>query len=210
MVLLFQYFFRKQADRPADGRQTAGLPDRPDSPQARQDALAAAMAGRAANLFSHRKLLCAEAILVAVNEAFGAPLTEGQALGVAAGLTAGLGDQGCLCGAVAGACAAVGAVCGKGGHAAARAAVRRESAAIHDAFTTRHKSACCRVLIKPVKNDADAHAAQCAALTAYGAELAVRSILRLRPELADCPETAISGESRLCGRVRWLLSLFCR
>ena len=88
--------------------------------------------------------------------------------------------------------------------------MRRESAAIHEAFTARHKSSCCRVLTKHVKNDASAHMAQCAALTGYGAELAVFSILRLRPELLDCPEAARPGEKRLCSRVRWLLSLFCR
>jgi C_GCAxxG_C_C family probable redox protein len=176
----------------------------------RCDALALAVADQAAALFTRRKLLCAEAILVAVNAAFGAPLTEAQAVGIAAGLTAGLGDRGCLCGAVAGACAAVGVVCAEGGHAASRAAVRRQSAAIHEAFTARHKSACCRVLTKPFKDDARAHVAQCATLTGFGAELAVRAILALRPELADRPEASLRPEPRLCGRVKWLLSIFCR
>ncbi|MFP5259172.1 MAG: hypothetical protein ACLGQH_09125, partial [Acidobacteriota bacterium] len=63
---------------------------------------------------------------------------------------------------------------------------------------------------KPVKHAPDAHMAQCAGLTGYGAELAVRSILRLRPELLDCPEAELPREKRLCGRVRWLLSFFCR
>lgn len=182
----------------------------PFSECARIDALALAVSDLAESHFSHRKLLCAEAILVAINETFGQPLTEGQAVGVAAGLTAGLGDRGCLCGAVAGACAAVGVVCSRGEHAAARAAVRRESAVIHEAFTDRHKSACCRVLTKPVKHDASAHMAQCAGLTGYGAELAVRSILRLRPELFDTPAATSARGRRLCGRVRWLLSFFCR
>uniref|UniRef100_I2Q4X8 C_GCAxxG_C_C family probable redox protein n=1 Tax=Desulfovibrio sp. U5L TaxID=596152 RepID=I2Q4X8_9BACT len=183
----------------------------PDNTAAsRHEVLALAVAGQAASLFTHRKLLCAEAILVAVNDAFGGPLSEEQALGVAAGLTAGLGDRGCLCGAVAGACVAVGAVCAKGSHAATRAAVRLESAAIHEAFTDRHRSACCRVLTKPVKDDPAAHMAQCANLTGFGAELAARSILRLRPELVDCPDAGPGREPHLCGRVKWLLSLFCR
>lgn len=182
----------------------------PNSHIARQDALAVAVGGQAASLFTRRKLLCAEAILVAVNGAFGEPMSEEQALGIAAGLTAGLGDRGCLCGAVAGACVAIGAVCAKGGHVATRAAVREQSAAIHEAFTARHKSACCRVLTKSVKDDPAAHLAQCAKLTGYGAELAVRSILTLRPELLDCPDAPLGREPRLCGRVKWLLSLFCR
>lgn len=182
----------------------------PFSDTARIDALALAVGDTASTLFTHRKLLCAEAILVAVNETFGSPLREAQAVGMAAGLTAGLGDQGCLCGAVAGACAAVGVVCARGDHDASRAGVRLESAAIHQAFTERHKSSCCRVLTKHVKNDSSAHMRQCAALTGYGAELAVRSVLRLRPELLDCPETAIAAKAPLCARVRWLLSLFCR
>ena len=182
----------------------------PYSDNARADTLALAVGEKAASLFSHRKLLCAEAILVAINETFGQPVTEDQAVGMAAGLTAGLGDRGCLCGAVAGACAGLGIVCSRGDHAATRAAVRRESAAIHEAFTARHKSSCCRVLTKHVKNDPDAHMTQCAGLTGFGAELAVRSILRLRPELLTCPDTAPVGEKRLCSRVRWLLSLLCR
>ena len=209
-MLLLQYFFQKKAGRPSDGPEPDKPGASPDPPPPRQIVLAPATGEHAARLFSHRKLLCAEAILVAVNETFGAPLTEGQAIGAAAGLTAGLGDRGCLCGAVAGACVAVGVVCATGSRAADRAAVRREAAAIHAAFTSRHKSACCRVLTKAVKDDAAAHLAQCAALTGFGAELAVRSILRLRPELADCPETAVRAESRLCSRLKWLLSLVCR
>ncbi|WP_428567306.1 MAG: C-GCAxxG-C-C family protein [Solidesulfovibrio sp. DCME] len=208
-MLLFDFFRRHPLPEPPaappgdDGLEPASRP-------AREDALARAVGEKAARLFSHRKLLCAEAILVAVNDALGGPLTEEQALGLAAGLTAGLGDRGCLCGAVAGACLAVGAVCAKGDHHGTRAEVRREAAAIHEAFVRRHKSACCRVLTKPVKDDGKAHAAQCAQLTGYGAELAVRSILRLRPELLDCPEGAAVRESRPCGRLKWLLSFFCR
>jgi C_GCAxxG_C_C family probable redox protein len=178
---------------------------------AQSDALGQAISARASALFSQRKLLCAEAILVAVNESFGSPVSEDQAVGMAAGLTAGLGDRGCLCGAVAGACLAVGLLCAKGPHAGTRTAVRRAAAAIHETFTARHKSACCRVLSRPVKDDAAAHAAQCAALTGYGAALATREILRLRPELLDCPETlAPRTETYLCGRVKWLLSFLCR
>ncbi|MEA4855461.1 MAG: C-GCAxxG-C-C family (seleno)protein [Solidesulfovibrio sp.] len=208
-MLLFDFFRRHPLPEPpaAPHRETGA---EPASRPLREDALARAVGKKAAALFSHRKLLCAEAILVAVNESFGAPLTEDQAVGLGAGLTAGLGDRGCLCGGVAGACLAVGAVCARGDHAGSRAAVRREAAAIHEAFVRKHKSACCRVLTKPVKDDGKAHAAQCALLTGYGAELAARSILRLRPELLDCPEAATAREGRLCGRLKWLLSFWCR
>jgi C_GCAxxG_C_C family probable redox protein len=207
-MLLFDFFRRNPLPQTPAPRTRPHAP-RSDRP-AREEALAQAIGEKASALFSHRKLLCAEAILVAVNESFGSPVSEEQAVGLAAGLTAGLGDRGCLCGAIAGACLAVGALCAKGGHAATRAAVRRESAAIHEAFTRRHKSACCRVLTKPVKDDKAAHSAQCAELTGFGAQLAVRAILRLRPELLDCPEAAIGGQGRLCGRIKWLLSFFCR
>jgi len=182
-----------------------------DDVAARAQSLGQAVSARASALFTHRRLLCAEAILVAVNETFGAPLSEDQAVGAAAGLTSGLGDRGCLCGAVAGACLAVGFLCAKGPHAGTRAAVRRAAAAIHESFTAEHHSACCRVLTKRVKDDAAAHAAQCAALTGFGAALATREILRLRPELLDCPEAgSVRTETRLCGRIRWLLSFLCR
>ena len=48
----------------------------PFSDTARSDALALSVADKASKLFTHRKLLCAEAILVAVNETFGSPLSE--------------------------------------------------------------------------------------------------------------------------------------
>lgn len=183
----------------------------PDHANSSVDAIAQAANRQAAALFTNRKLLCAEAILVAINASFGSPLSEAQAVGMAAGLTAGLGDRGCLCGAVAGACVAIGIVCARGEHAPTRAAVRSEAAAIHEAFTGRHKSACCRVLTRKVKDDPAAHGAQCAILTGYGAELAARSILRLRPELATCPEALLQRPpSRLCGRIRWLMSFLCR
>ncbi len=179
------------------------------APQA--EALVQAVAGRAEAFFRWRKLLCAEAVLAAVSETFGSPISEAQAVGLAAGLTAGLGDRGCLCGAVAGACAAVGIVCAEGTRPDARAAVRGQAAAIHEAFTARHKSACCRVLTKAVKDDPAAHMDQCAGLTGYGAELAARAVLSLRPELAACPEAAAARpQSRLCGRIKWLLSFLCR
>ena len=206
---LWRRVFNQRLRKTAAGDRQSPM-NAPHSPTVAVDVLALAVSDRAAALFTHRKLLCAEAILVAVNEAFGAPLTEDQAVGVAAGLTAGLGDRGCLCGAVAGACAVLGIVCARGDHAATRASVRRESAAIHEAFTARHKSACCRVLTRPVKDDAKAHRAQCADLTGFGAELAVRAIARLRPELIGRPGATAPSRSRLCGRARWLLSFFCR
>jgi C_GCAxxG_C_C family probable redox protein len=208
-MLLFEFFRR----HPVAAQPAGATPMPIHAPASRpglEDALIQAVGQRAATLFSNRKLLCAEAIMVAVNEAFGEPLPEEQAVGIASGLTAGIGDRGCLCGAIAGACAAVGMVCARGGHIPTRAAIRKQSAAIHEAFVARHKSACCRVLSKKVQDDAAAHAAQCAALTGFGAQLAVRAILSLRPELAECPDAAAKAEPRLCGRVKWLLSLFCR
>ncbi|EFL49304.1 C_GCAxxG_C_C family protein [Solidesulfovibrio fructosivorans JJ]] len=208
-MLLFDFFRRNPLpSKPPLKRQP--IMNSPAPRLEAADALVAAVGKHAAALFANRKLLCAEAIMVAVNEAFGQPLPDEQAVGIAAGLTAGIGDRGCLCGAIAGACASVGMVCARGGHGPTRQAIRQQSAAIHEAFVNRHKSACCRVLSKKVKDDAKAHAAQCAALTGYGAELAVRSILALRPELVDCPDAPTKGEPRLCGRVKWLLSLFCR
>ena len=64
--------------------------------------LAEQVAARAESLFRHRSLLCAESILVACNEVFHGGLEHGQAVGLAAGMGEGLGDSGCLCGALNG------------------------------------------------------------------------------------------------------------
>ena len=67
------------------------------------DKLVAQIRGRALNMYQTRQLLCAEAVLVALNHGFGGGLSDDQAVALAAPFCVALGDSGCLCGALSGA-----------------------------------------------------------------------------------------------------------
>ena len=147
-------------------------------------ALVIAIRERAENLFQTKKLLCSEAILVSLNQGLGGGLTEDQAIALASGFTIGLGESGCLCGAVSGGVMALGLLLGKDRTYARRKEIREAAAELHNRFKELHRSTCCRVLTKSVKDDSKAHFQQCTELTGEGAEIAARMILERRPELA--------------------------
>jgi len=134
---------------------------------------------RAMALFRSRRYMCAEAILIAVNEVFDGGLPKKTAAGLAAALPEGLGGSGCLCGAVSGAALGLGLILsGK----LRRREIRQLARRLHQAFTLRHASTCCRVLTRPVKGDQEPHFDQCTELTGFAAETAARLILEKLPK----------------------------
>ena len=138
---------------------------------------------RARNLYLSRQMLCAEAVLVALNHGLGGGLSETQAVAMAAPFCIALGESGCLCGALSGAVMGAGLLLG-GDHPYRRRRELRDCARqLHDAFKTACGSTCCRVISRKVKHDPKAHFDQCARVTADAAELAARLILKKRPEL---------------------------
>ena len=145
--------------------------------------LAARVGARALRLYESRRMLCAEAVLTALNREFGAGLSEAQALAAAAPFSLALGGSGCLCGALSGAVLGVGLVLnGKGGNRSGRK-MRGEARCLHDGFKAAFGATCCRILTRRVKSDKKAHFRQCALITARAAEMAAHQILRKRPEL---------------------------
>ncbi|MBI4772655.1 MAG: C_GCAxxG_C_C family protein [Deltaproteobacteria bacterium] len=144
---------------------------------------------RAESLYRTRQLLCTEAVLVAMNRSLGGGLTEAQAVGLASGLTVGLGESGCLCGALSGAVLALGLLLGGAKPYKQRKEVRTAAKELHDAFTSKFKSSCCRILTRKVKGNDKAHFDQCAQLTGEAAEMAARLVLSRRPELLASAET---------------------
>jgi C_GCAxxG_C_C family probable redox protein len=142
---------------------------------------------RAVTLFRSRRYMCAEAILIAVNEVFDGGLTKRAAGGLAAALPEGLGGSGCLCGAVSGAALGLGLILsGK----LRRREIRLLSRRLHQAFSLRHGSTCCRVLTRPVKDDPEPHFDQCTELTGFAAETAARLILEKLPKLLQAGDRA--------------------
>jgi C_GCAxxG_C_C family probable redox protein len=148
------------------------------------EALINSIRERAENLFHTKKLLCSEAILVSLNHGLGGGLSDDQAVALASGFAIGLGESGCLCGAISGGIMALGLLLGKDRTYARRKEIQDASAELHNRFKQRHQSTCCRVLTKPVKGDTSAHFKQCTGFTGDGAEITARLILERRPELA--------------------------
>lgn len=173
------------------------------------EALAQAARERAQGLYNSRQMLCSEAVLVTINELFNGGLDEEQAVRLAAGMACGLGDSGCLCGAVNGGVAALGLILGKEKPYARRKLCRKAANELHDAFKEANKSTCCRVLSKKVKDTPKIHFAQCAGLTGNAAAMVVGILLRHQPDLADT-STAPRKDNPLFARVKALANQFLR
>ncbi|WMW66824.1 C-GCAxxG-C-C family protein [Nitratidesulfovibrio liaohensis] len=173
------------------------------------DPVVEAIRRRAENLFDTRQLLCAEAVLHAVAETLGGPLSPDQAAALGTPFCQGMGGAGCTCGALSGAVAAVGLFRGRpergAGGTKARALARR----MHDAFRASCGATCCRVLIRHVRHDKDAHFAQCRSLTGKGAVLAARELLAegVRPRDGALPLPSDTGLTLWRNRLRALLRL---
>jgi C_GCAxxG_C_C family probable redox protein len=162
-----------------------------------------ALAGKARSLYESREMLCAEAVLTALNQGLGGGLDPEQARGLAMGSGYGMGGSGCVCGALTGAVLAVSLFLSK---ALPPDQVRQAAAEAHQRFMAGHGSTCCRVLTKPVKADPAKHFAHCADLTEQAAAMAAGIILSRLPELgAGLDRKALSRRrSRLSTLLRRL------
>lgn len=170
---------------------------------------AVAVRDRARNLYESRRMLCAEAVLAAVNEGFDCGLSEAQAVALTAALPVGLGGSGCLCGAVSGGAVALGLLLAREPRSLSRAEIRKASARLHDDFKKAFGSTCCRVLCKKVKDDRKAHFEQCANLTAVAAGAAVSLAIELRPELGEAAaHVPLGRDNRITALVKRLRARF--
>ncbi|GBC63201.1 C_GCAxxG_C_C family protein [Desulfonema ishimotonii] len=140
---------------------------------------------RAENLYHTHQFFCTESVVVAINEGLGGALSEDQAVAIASGFPLGVGEAGCMCGALSGGILSVGLVLGKNGPYRNRRTVREASGELHDRFKGRFRSTCCRVLTRKVRHTPRIHFEQCAELTGAGAEMAARMILEKRPGLVS-------------------------
>ena len=92
---------------------------------------ARAIGQRARTLFESRELLCSEAIVCALAEAFGGELTPERAKALASPFPEGLGGSGCVCGALSGGTLGLGAYLSA---SLPRRKVRQAARELHDAF----------------------------------------------------------------------------
>ena len=141
---------------------------------------------RAENLFLTRQLQCAEAVLVVLNRGLGGDLPQEMAVRLASALPEGMGQRGCLCGALNGGVLALGLFLGRKGPGHGNGAtVRKAVGELHDCFKAAFKSTCCRVLTKPVVYGSDRHFRHCARLTGRAARLTAAILLDQKPRLFE-------------------------
>jgi C_GCAxxG_C_C family probable redox protein len=173
----------------------------PDAGMGR-DHLAVAIGERAKNLYLTGQLLCSEAVLVSLNKGLGGDLSDDVAIRMASALPVGLGNSGCICGALSGASLAVGLFLGRSrpGSPDSQEALRAANL-VHDRFKATFGSTCCRVLTRKVKENAREHFQQCAGLTGQAAEMAAAIILEKAPTLVEKADVEYleDRDSRLWG-----------
>jgi len=169
-----------------------------------EEDLIAQIRERALNLYETRQLLCAEAVMVALNQGLNGGLTEAQAIAMAAPFSEAMGNSGCMCGAVSGAVLGSGLLLGKDHPYRHRKEMRENSRELHDAFKAEYGSTCCRALSRSVRHDKQAHHQHCAEFTGRAAELAARLVLEKRPELFQNADTEFLSERQ--SKIRGALS----
>jgi len=108
-----------------------------------------AKAGQDARRFyDNGTMCCSEAVLSVINKGFGGGLPQGLVISLSKGFCGGIGDVGCVCGAVAGAVMAQSLILGKGPQPAEDEQVRKASRELHDRFIALYGCTCCRVLCR--------------------------------------------------------------
>ena len=167
-----------------------------------------AVAHRAANLFATRQHLCAEAVLRALAEGLGGPLSPEQAAALGTPFCQGMGGAGCTCGALSGGIAGVGLYLGRRCDGASGAPGRRHARLLHDTFRRTFGATCCRVLTKNL--DKDAHFAQCQHLTQEAARMAARLLLAEGVRPVDAQGLPGKPDTRLTAWRRRFTALFRR
>ena len=118
-------------------------------------------------------LFCSEAILKAFNEVYGLGLPE-QALRIATGFGAGLGESGCSCGAVTGCVMVLSLVAGRLRALESEQLAFQAAKRLHDEFRAKHKALCCRALTKSFAWGSAEHKLNCEGLVVDAAEIADR------------------------------------
>jgi C_GCAxxG_C_C family probable redox protein len=105
-------------------------------------------------------LYCSEAIVKAFDEVYALGIGEEQRK-TATGFAMGLGESGCVCGALAGAVMVLSAVAGRTKVYQSERKLHLLVKELHDRFRAKHKAACCRVLTKSVAWGSAQHKTLC-------------------------------------------------
>ncbi len=97
--------------------------------------------------FERGEFSCSEAVLYTINNLLGKPYDD-SIVKMASGFTAGVGQSGCICGAVSGGIMALGMVYGRTYGEKMNDKMLPLSKALHDYIKEDYNATCCRILTK--------------------------------------------------------------
>jgi cysteine synthase A len=137
-------------------------------------------------------LYCSEAIVKAFDEVYGLGIGEEQRK-MSTGFAMGLGESGCVCGALAGAVMVLSAVAGRTKVYQSERKLLLLTKELHDRFRAKHKAACCRVLTKSVAWGSAQHKTLCETYVIDAARWAAEL---LEERLGQKPLAAKAGRAR--------------
>lgn len=160
---------------------------------------------RAENLFKAHRLCCASSVLLVTNQGFGGELAPETAISLGAGFCGGIGDCGCICGALAGAVAALGLFLAPhrpGG--LKKKPFRKLTKELHDRFNEQAGSTCCRDLIAPFADSSKARNKHCKGLTGLAAQLTAELLLKNKPDFISTVDLDFlrQQDSRIAGLLK--------
>lgn len=157
------------------------------------------------NLFEASRFCCSESVLMVLNQGLNGGLTREAALGMGVGFCGGIGEGGCLCGALAGSVMALGLFVGPHHPDGLNKRDFKElTKTMHEQFQDRFGSTCCKILIKDFAKKCKARRSYCRGITGGAIELVAGLLLRARPELAKRIDMEFlqSRDSRFSGLIK--------
>lgn len=127
--------------------------------------------------FERGELFCSEAVVKTINDLLDKPYDE-SVTKLASGFSAGIGQSGCLCGAVSGGVMALGMAYGRKHGESMSPNMFPAVADLHDHIKKMYKSTCCRVLTKDFKESgSEEHIAHCVKITGEVAAYVAKKLL---------------------------------
>lgn len=121
--------------------------------------------------------------LIVANEYLGGPMPD-EMVRLASGFPVGMGMAGCVCGALSGGIMALGLKLGRSTPGTETPGLFAASKELHDRFTARRNSSCCRVLIRNLDFGSPRHLDQCATITGEVAADVIEILHRIEREEA--------------------------
>lgn len=144
----------------------------------------------ARELYGNDIMCCSEAVLWVINRQFSGGLSKNLTIALSKGFCGGIGDAGCVCGALSGAVIGLSLILGKSPLPADEDQVRKLSKELHDRFLAEYGSVCCRTLRRDRDHEAESKGV-CLDYVKFAAAICARILLE--PEEATFSEKQDSG-----------------